>query len=58
MVSLEGLVLKHKKTGFSLTNYSTGLNLLMNYNKKMKMAGFTMLINEDAVVPVSLGYTT
>ena len=55
MVSLEGLVLKRKKTGFSLTNYSTGLTLLMNYNKKMKMAGFTMLINEDAVVPVSLG---
>ena len=55
MVSVEGLVLEHKKTGFSLTNYSTSLNLLMNYNKKMKMAGFTMLINEDAVVPVSLG---
>ncbi len=55
MVSVEGLVLEHKKTGFSLTNYSTGLNLLMNYNKKMKMAGFTMLIKEGAVVPVSLG---
>ena len=55
MVSVEGLVLEHKKTGFSLVNYSTSLNLVMNYNKKMKMAGFTMLINEDAVVPVSLG---
>ena len=55
MVSVERLVLEQKKTSFSLTSYSTGLNLLMNYNKKMKMTGFTMLINEDAVVPVSIG---
>ena len=55
MASVEGLVLEHKKTGFSLNNCSTSLNLLMNYNKKMKMTGFTMLINEDAVVPVSIG---
>ena len=39
-----------KKTARSLKRDITILNILMNDNKKMKMAGFTMLKNEDAVV--------
>ncbi len=39
-----------KKTARSFKRDITILNILMNDNKKMKMAGFTRLMNEDAVV--------
>jgi len=42
--------LNTKKTARSLKKDITSLNLLIDNTKEIKMAGFTMLMNEDAVV--------
>ena len=43
-----------KKTARSLKNAIASLNLLIDNTKEMKMAGFLMLMNEDAVVTAFL----